>query len=243
MNRLPFFIALAEAPTLEESLTPLLEGRPATFAETGGVTYVYINRDPAANPTVPATRWVSVWFKLITGDPARTHTSATTGNWDIWAVNPLPPDAPAPVEGAPEQLDAEDEALALFRFLRRVRRSAVNRNGSTRAVLGPWCGGSTFEAKCPKALADTVLYQQVPDTLDDKGFPLTWKKHPTAPMRMPWVLMGDTPETVIQTVYDPSDKDVDDDVKHVKTTVWSSGTVTVSSPTRIASAPTRIAPR
>lgn len=116
---------------------------------------------------------------------AKTQSTAAGGAWDIYACLPI--------------VDDQKAAKDFWKALDKAQKDNANKSGAKQRMLGPW----TVKAFDKLAwAADKLCYEQVPDTFDAQGMPLTWKKKPGAPIQIPWVIAGDDPVQLATAEYE-----------------------------------------
>lgn len=116
---------------------------------------------------------------------AKTQSTAAAGTWDIYACLPI--------------VDDQKAAKGFWKALDKARKDNANKSGAKYKMLGPWTA-KAFD-KIAWA-ADSLCYEQVPDTFDAQGTPITWKKKPGAPLQLPWVIAGDDPVQLTAAEYE-----------------------------------------
>jgi hypothetical protein len=169
-----------------------------SVVDEGCIQTVRLNREK--NPG----KIVLVFSRYLSGVPSNTKTSiAPNGSWDIWCVHPVHFELPGGFLEMNYQVSTES-----FRIFRRARRGPINRLGTKRAILGPWCG-KTFQTKVDWLTDDVLRPRKGDGSIDVNGS-----------FRFPMVLSGDVPEDIVKLDYNPSDEEVDSDTERDEGKLW-----------------------
>jgi hypothetical protein len=196
--KLAFLVALAKSDDPAVPLGILRDG--VTSIRSGSDTFTVFIPDDYGD------KLFRLFFARQKNIPSNTHSSIADDNsWDIWCVHTLNFS-----DGSRDDSWGTD----IFRHLRFLRRSVINRSESTRIILGPW-SSQAFERRVGW-LSDSIVYPQIPDQVDGNGHPISYKRNPSALMAIPHIVVGDNAVFLAELYggdYDPTAYEIDNNIE------------------------------